>query len=84
VDGNKLEFKVAIEYDQPIYLRHKISQKYLSVAVDEEEEEGEIRYKLVLSSERKHFKINPCYQYQTKISTKIKFNEEIYLSTEYT
>jgi hypothetical protein len=43
-----------------------------------------MRYKLVLSSERKHFKINPCYQYQTKISTKIKFNEEIYLSTEYT
>jgi len=31
-----MEFNVPIEYDQPIYLRHMISQKYLTLAVDEE------------------------------------------------
>jgi hypothetical protein len=69
-----MEFNVPIEYDQPIYLRHMISQKYLTLTVDEEEEK-EISYRLVLGTEKKYFRINPCYQYQTKISTKIKFNE---------
>lgn len=59
-----------------------MSRKYLAISVDEEEER-EIRYKIVLGSEKHYFKIAPCYQYQTKISTRIKFNEEIYLKTEY-
>lgn len=57
-----------------------MSRKYLTISVDEEEER-EIRYKIVLGSEKYYFKIAPCYQYQTKISSKIKFDEEIYLKT---
>ena len=37
----------------------------------------------MLASEKQHFKITPCYQYQVKVSTKIKFNEEVMLTTEY-
>jgi len=41
----------------------------------DEEEEKDTKYKLTLGNEKKYFKINPCFQYQTKISNKIKFNE---------
>ncbi len=54
----------------------------MCLSIDEEEEK-DTRYKVVLGNERHAFKISPCYQYQTKISHKIKFNEEIFLTTEY-
>ncbi len=34
-------------------------------------------------SHKKHeFKISPCFQYQTKISTRIRFNEDVHLVTQ--
>jgi hypothetical protein len=77
-----MEFSSPIEYEQSVYFRHKISRKYLCLSIDEEEE-TDVKYRIALGSEKHSFKITPCYQYQTKISTKIKFNEEIYIKTEY-
>jgi|688.fasta_scaffold2516094_1 hypothetical protein len=44
-----MDFSIPVEYDQPIYLRHKISRKYLSLIIDEDEE-NDIKYKIVLAS----------------------------------
>lgn len=38
--------------------------------------------KLELSEKPSFFKFMPCFQYQTKISTKIKFYEDVFLATE--
>ena len=62
--------------------RHKISNKYLSHSDDFEEEENDTTYKLKLSHKKHQFKILPCFQYQTKISSKIRFNEDVNLVTQ--
>ena len=47
-----------------------------------EEEENDTTYKLKLSHQKHFFKIMPCFQYQTKISNKIRFNEDVHIVTE--
>jgi hypothetical protein len=68
------EFRTPIEFEQQIFLRHKTSNKYLSYSSEFENEENDTTVKLELSDAKKHFKVLPCFQYQTKISNKVKFN----------
>jgi hypothetical protein len=77
------DFKVPVEFEQGILLRHKISNKYLSFCLDFEEEENDTTVKLELSDRRCFFKFLPCFQYQTKISSKVKFTEDVYLAAEF-
>jgi len=58
-----------------------MSQKYLGLSIDEEDVENDVKFRLELTENKTYFKVIPCFQYQTKISMKIKFNEDIYLST---
>lgn len=76
------EFRTPIDFESSILLRHKISNKYLSFSTEFEDEENDTTVKLELSDRKTFFKILPCFQYQTKISMKIKFNEDVYLATE--
>ena len=82
IDENSRDYKSTIEFGQKIYFRHKISNKYLLHSDDFEEEENDTTFQLKLSHKKHHFKILPCFQYQTKISSRIRFNEEIQLVTE--
>lgn len=82
IEGTSRDFIMQVEFSQPIYLRHKISNKYLSFSLNFEEETNDTTSKLELSSVKQEFKIFPCFQYQTKISNKVKFNEDIYFGTE--
>lgn len=82
LDDNNREFKSAIEFGQKVILRHKLSNKYLSHSEGFEEEENDTTYMLELSHRKHYFKIMPCFQYQTKISNKIRFNEDVHLVTE--
>jgi hypothetical protein len=62
--------------------RHKITNKYLAFSDEFEEEQNDTTYRLELSEKKCFFKLCPCFQYQTKISSKIKFNEDVYLTSE--
>lgn len=74
IDSGANEFRTPIEFEQQIILRHKISNKYLSYSSEFENEENDTTVKLRLSDTKTYFKIFPCFQYQIKISNKVKFN----------
>jgi hypothetical protein len=65
-----------------VLFRHRLSNKYLSYSVEYQDDHNDSVVKLTLSDKPCYFKIAPCFQYQTKISPKVKFNEDIYLATE--
>ena len=46
------------------------------------DEDSDSIVKLELSDKPCSWRITPCFQYQTKISPKVKFNEDVYLATE--
>jgi hypothetical protein len=73
VEGGIRDFKMAIEFEKPILLKHKLSNKYLAYSNVMEDEENDSTVKLELSDRPCFFKFMPCFQYQTKISNKIKF-----------
>jgi hypothetical protein len=50
--------------------------------VEYKDDENDSIVKLQLSDKPCYWKIIPCFQYQTKISPKVKFNEDVYLATE--
>lgn len=74
IEAGASEFRAPIEFEQQIILRHKISNKYLSYSSEFENEENDTTVRLELSDAKTYFKVLPCFQYQTKISNKVKFN----------
>lgn len=83
IDAGEHDFRTAIEFEQNILLRHRISNKYLSYAADFEDEENDSTVRLQLSTRKCYFQILPCFHYQVKISNKIKFGEDVYLATRF-
>jgi hypothetical protein len=65
-----------------VLFRHRLSNKYLAYSVEYQDESNDSIVKLQLSEKPCFFRIAPCFQYQTKISPKVKFNEDVYLATE--